>query len=168
MHFENEFLPSFFLMDRTKKKKNLMVPEQGHDAGCRNTSHLYFSSQALVSPAECGVALSCSSFTFPDRPLLLNRILSFDLSSVPTGGTHYQNEEKVVNAVTEYFDGKCAAYFRDGIFKSLLRWEKCINLNGGYAENYSVHFCTLFMGQPSYLSIFRLRSMCAFNRVSEV
>jgi len=25
--------------------------------------------------------------------------------------THLQNEEKFMNAVTEYFDGKCAAYF---------------------------------------------------------
>ena len=39
-----------------------------------------------------------------------------------------------MNAVTEYFDGKCAAYFRDGIFKLLHRWEKCINLNGDYVE----------------------------------
>jgi len=50
------------------------------------------------------------------------------------GGTHFQNEEEVMNAVTEYFDGKCAAYFRDGIFKLLHRWEKCINLNGDYVE----------------------------------
>jgi len=35
-----------------------------------------------------------------------------------------------VNTVAEYFDGKCAAYFRDGIFKLLHRWEKCIHLNG--------------------------------------
>ncbi|KAE9522184.1 hypothetical protein AGLY_017444 [Aphis glycines] len=49
-------------------------------------------------------------------------------------GIHFQNEEEVMNAVTEYFDGKCAAYFRDGIFKLLHRWEKCINLNGDYVE----------------------------------
>jgi len=35
-----------------------------------------------------------------------------------------------MDAVTEYFDGKCAAYFRDGILKLLQRWEKYINLNG--------------------------------------
>lgn len=45
----------------------------------------------------------------------------------------FQNEE-VMNAVTEYFDGKRAAYYRDGIFKSFHRWEKCIILNGDCVE----------------------------------
>jgi len=39
-----------------------------------------------------------------------------------------------MNVVTEYFDGKRAAYFRDGIFKSPRRREKCINLNSDYEE----------------------------------
>jgi len=46
----------------------------------------------------------------------------------------FQNKKVVMNAVIEYFDGKCAAYFRDGIFKLLRRWEKCINSNGDYVE----------------------------------
>jgi hypothetical protein len=50
------------------------------------------------------------------------------------GGTHFENEEEVMNAVTEYFDEKCAACLRDGIFKLLRRWEKCINLNDDYVE----------------------------------
>lgn len=33
------------------------------------------------------------------------------------GWTNFQNEE-VMDAVIEYFNGKCIAYFHDGIFKS--------------------------------------------------
>jgi len=39
-----------------------------------------------------------------------------------------------MNAVTEYYDGKCAAYIQDDIFKLLHRWEKYINLNDDYVE----------------------------------
>lgn len=59
----------------------------------------------------------------------------FDLLKKHLGGTHFQNEE-VMNAVTEYFDGKCVAYFRDSIFKLLHCWEKCINLNGDYVKKW--------------------------------
>jgi len=49
------------------------------------------------------------------------------------GGTRFQNEEEVMSAVTEYFDGNRAAYFRDGIFQLLsIVGKKCINLNGDY------------------------------------
>jgi len=50
------------------------------------------------------------------------------------GGTHFQNEKEIMDAVTEYFDGKCAAYYRAGIFKLHHHWGKCINLNGDYGE----------------------------------
>jgi len=43
-----------------------------------------------------------------------------------------------MNAVNEYFDGKCAAYFRDGILKLLNRWGKYIYLNGNYTEKYKI------------------------------
>jgi len=42
----------------------------------------------------------------------------FGLLKKHLGGNHFQNEE-LMNAVTEYFDGKYAAYFQDGIFKLL-------------------------------------------------
>lgn len=60
--------------------------------------------------------------------------LSDPLKKKHLEGTHFQNEEKIMNAVTEYFDGKCAVYFRDGIFKLLHRWEKSINFNGDHVE----------------------------------
>lgn len=50
------------------------------------------------------------------------------------GGTHFQNEEKVMIGGTEYFGGKCDAYYWDDVFKLLIRWGKCINLNGNYKK----------------------------------
>jgi len=86
---------------------------------------------------------SCSSFTFLERNHTLSSWIKFFLSIClilqcngrkNLGGTRFQNEEDVTNAITEYFDEKCGAYFRDGIFKLLHRWKKWINLNGDYEE----------------------------------
>jgi len=49
--------------------------------------------------------------------------------------TQFQNEKNVMNAATEYFDGKRAAYFQNGIFKLFRRWKNRIYLNDDYKEN---------------------------------
>lgn len=67
-------------MDQTKKKSE--GTRSGLYDGCFNTFHLQFCSQALVFPAECGIALSRSSFTLPERNclLLLKQMFSFIFS----------------------------------------------------------------------------------------
>lgn len=74
--------PKCFFNGPNKKKSE--GARSGLYGGCSNTSHLYFSSQALVFQAECGVALPCSSFTFVERncPILLKQIFSFNFFNV--------------------------------------------------------------------------------------
>lgn len=62
--------------------------------------------------------------------------------------THFQNEEEVINAVTEYFDGKCAVYFRNGIIKLLHRWK---DLYGEYLENRKI--CLIYCSNILNLNI---------------
>jgi hypothetical protein len=50
------------------------------------------------------------------------------------GGRRFHNNEEVEMAVGEWLRMQEPDFYRDGIFKLVPKWDKCINVLGDYAE----------------------------------
>jgi transposase len=49
-------------------------------------------------------------------------------------GTHFTSDDEVKQAVTSWIKQRTTEFFIDGMCKLVLRWEKCIERQGIYAE----------------------------------
>lgn len=49
-------------------------------------------------------------------------------------GTHFESDESLKMAVTQWFESQTEDFYKTGITKLLHRWEKCIALGGDYIE----------------------------------
>ena len=53
-------------------------------------------------------------------------------------GCHFQSDEEVVTALTEWVNGKDPDFFSSGLMALEHRWSKCITLEGHYIEKEEV------------------------------
>jgi hypothetical protein len=49
-------------------------------------------------------------------------------------GTHFTSDDEVKQAVTSWIKQRTPEFFIYGMLKLVLRWEKCIELQGDYVE----------------------------------
>ncbi|XP_033231716.1 histone-lysine N-methyltransferase SETMAR-like [Belonocnema kinseyi] len=50
------------------------------------------------------------------------------------GGKNFQSNEEIIDAVNAYFEGLDESFYKNGITELEHRYEKCISLEGDYAE----------------------------------
>jgi hypothetical protein len=77
-------------------------------------------------------------------------------------GTHFTSDDEVKQAVTSWIKQRTPELFIDGMRKLVLRWEKCIERQGDYAEK---KVCQSVAKILYFISYFRLfKYMVSFSR----
>jgi hypothetical protein len=77
-------------------------------------------------------------------------------------GTHFTSEDVVKQAVMSWIRQSTPEFFIDGMFKLVLRWEKCIERQGDYVEKYVCQFVAKILYFSSFFGLFKY--MVSFSR----
>jgi len=59
---------------------------------------------------------------------------AISISFLTSRGTHFTSDDEVKQAVTLWIKQRPPEFFIDGMFKLVLRWEKCIERQGDSVE----------------------------------
>jgi len=84
-------------------------------------------------------ALETLKFEFLSHPPYSRDLVPSDFHFSPhlkrdLKGTHFTSDDEVKQAVTLWIKQRTPEFFIDGMCKLILRWEKCIERQGDYAE----------------------------------